>query len=43
MEEFPSRPTGMHRTAYQRLEALNDDMQSIWVRSVSELVGKSRS
>ena len=43
MEEFPPRPSGMHRTTYQALEELDDDMQSIWVRSVFELVGRSRS
>ena len=43
MVEFPPKPTGMHRTTYQRLEALDDDMQSIWVRSVFELIGRSRS
>ena len=29
MEEFPSRPTSMHRSTYARLEAMDDDMQSI--------------
>ena len=43
MEDFPSRPSGMHKTTYQRLEALDDDMQSIWVRSVFELIGRRRS
>jgi hypothetical protein len=42
MEEFPLKPIGMHRSTYQRLEALEDDMQSIWVRSVFELIGRSR-
>ena len=30
MEEFPPRPSGMHRATYWRLEELDDDMQSIW-------------
>jgi hypothetical protein len=41
MEEFPPRPLGMHQVTYERLEELDDDMQSIWVRSVFELVGRS--
>ena len=43
LEEFPPKPCGMHRATYWRLEELDDDMQSIWVRSVFELVGRSRS
>ncbi len=43
LDEFPPKPSGMHRTTYQRLEALDDDMQSIWVRSVFELIGRRRS
>ena len=43
IEEFPPRPRGMHRATYQALEELDDDMQSIWVRSVFELLGRSRS
>ena len=40
MEEFPSRPSGMHRATYWRLEELDDDMQSIWARGVFELLSR---
>ena len=43
LEEFPPRPSGMHRATYHRLEELDDDMQSIWVRAIFELLGRSRS
>ena len=40
MEEFPPRPSGMHRATYHRLEELDDDMQSIWARAVFELLSR---
>ena len=42
MEEFPPRPSGMHRATYWRLEELDDDMQGRWASEVFARFGKNR-
>ena len=40
MEEFPPRPSGMHRATYQRLEELDDEMQWRWASAVFARFGR---
>jgi hypothetical protein len=42
MDEFPSKPTGMHWRTYQRLEALAADADEQWAAAVISLVGENR-
>ena len=42
-ESFLARLRRMVEGQHHRLEELDDDMQSIWVRAIFELLGRSRS
>ena len=40
MEEFPPRPSGMHRATYNSLEELDDEMQWRWASAVFARFGR---
>ena len=42
MDEFPTKPRGMHNRTYQRFEALAADADERWSNAIINLVGRTR-